>query len=72
MSTTGTLRPDGEYGCDGITTRAQHCTRKATVHLAKDNGECVAHYCRAHSRGAGVMRMLLPRPWEYDHVEVYS
>lgn len=72
MSTTGTLRKDGTYGCDGITTRAAHCERQATQHFERADGTCAAHYCRQHARGAGVMRMLLPRPWEYDTVRSYS
>ena len=61
-----------KYECAGITLRAGKCRRRATVHLVKKNGSCVEHYCRQHARGEGVMKALLPRPWDYDHVEVYS
>lgn len=60
------------YAC-GMTTRsARACRRGATVHYVHANGQCVAHYCAQHANGHGVARMLLPRAYEYDHVERYA
>ena len=62
----------GAYECCGITRQGRMCLASATVHLVTKDSQCVKHYCRKHARGEGVMRMLLPMPWDYDHVEVYS
>jgi len=51
--------------CYGTTTKGRACTRRPTVDYLKD-GLVVAHYCTQHAHGAGVMRLLLPLPWEYD------
>lgn len=59
--------------CDGIVAKGagRACKRAATEHFVAKNGTCVKHYCAQHAAGKGVMRMLLPLPWEYDHVETY-
>lgn len=60
------------YACAIPTQALGHCRRPANVHYVKRSGECVAHVCAQHSRGAGAARMLLPYPWEYDHRETYG
>lgn len=63
--------PDGRAQCDGVTKQTRQCERAATEHYIHVNGFCIKHYCRQHSNGAGVMRLLLPFSWEYDRVESY-
>ena len=59
------------YSCDGVTKRGRMCKRAATMHYVLPSGACTRHYCTPHGRGAGVMKMLLPFVWEYDHTEHY-
>jgi hypothetical protein len=60
------------YDCAGITKHGRQCERRATKHFVRRQGSCSGHYCAQHARGAGIMRMLLPMPWEYDHVDTYG
>ena len=64
----------GMARCDMTVNRRGHvgqCSREATEHYTTAENTCVGHYCRQHADGAGAARMLLPRAWEYDHVESY-
>jgi hypothetical protein len=58
----------GEYVCEGTTLAGRRCRKVATAHWFKGDS-CAMHYCAQHSAGAGAMRILLPRPWEYDRIE---
>jgi hypothetical protein len=69
------------YGCDAITRNARSCRRPATRHFERFDGagdrcgtgaECIAHYCAQHANGGGIMRLLLPAPWEYNVVRTYG
>ena len=66
-----TSRREIEYRCDGVTRSARQCRKPATEHFERA-GQCVAHYCPQHARGAGAMRLLRPMPWEYETVSHYG
>lgn len=67
----GTNPETGRWQCAIPTQTLGHCLRPATVHFTARDGECVKHVCRQHAKGAGAARLLLPFPWEYDHMETY-
>lgn len=60
------------YRCAIPTWTRRLCRRPATEHFSDKNGLCFKHVCKQHARGAGAARLLLPYPWEYDHVETYG
>jgi hypothetical protein len=66
------MKADRRYPCNGIIRQGRFCGRAATRHFVRANGICVKHYCAQHAKGAGVMKLLLPLPWEFDRVEVYG
>lgn len=49
--------------CSGVTKSARLCRRDATVEVTLTTGKVVG-YCAQHAAGKGVMRMLLPFPWD--------
>lgn len=53
------------YACDGVLAHGsgRMCKRAATTSMLLRGGRTV-RYCAQHRSGAGVMRMLLPYPWE--------
>jgi hypothetical protein len=56
------------YRCEGVTLKGRTCKRAADVHYYKGDS-CIKHFCTQHREGAGAMRLMLPHPWEYDHIE---
>jgi hypothetical protein len=64
------------YSCDGIVRSKngmpRNCQRGASDHFERKDGQCIGHYCAQHAAGKGVMRMLLPLPWEYETVRRYT
>ena len=54
--------------CDGFTKKARPCKRSATVVYTDASYNVLKRYCKAHGEGQGIMRMLLPLPWEYKHI----
>lgn len=53
--------------CDGVTKSARLCKVKPTTVVELGDGTR-RHYCTAHANGAGIMKMLLPFPWEIKRV----
>lgn len=55
--------------CDAVnaTGAGRQCKRRATQEWRLIDGT-VRRYCSAHANGAGVMRLLLPYPWEVRDV----
>lgn len=53
--------------CAVPTLHLGHC-KHAPRYAFTLRGEIISQVCAQHFRGAGVARMLLPMPWEYDRV----
>lgn len=49
--------------CSAVTKRVGTCSRKAAHIFEGRNGTRIG-YCTQHRKGAGLMRLLLPFPWE--------
>ena len=53
--------------CAVPTLHLSHCGRKPRYGYYL-RGELIYQACRQHATGAGIARMILPRPWDFDQI----